>query len=45
MAYLTSARRGPDFDTWKRDVFDADPIGRAKVANGHRLYRRHREPE
>jgi hypothetical protein len=40
MAYLILTGEVPDFDTWKQDVFDADPVGR-KQAGGkaHRLYR------
>ena len=28
-----------DFDTWKREVFDADPAGRRQAARGHILSR------
>lgn len=28
-----------DFDTWKREIFDADPAGRRQVAKGHVLSR------
>jgi hypothetical protein len=28
-----------DFDTWKRDIFDADPAGRKQAAKGHMLSR------
>jgi hypothetical protein len=28
-----------DFDTWKRELFDADPAGRREVAKGHVLSR------
>jgi hypothetical protein len=39
MAYLMLRAEVPDFDIWKHDVFDADPIGRQHVAKGHRIYR------
>jgi hypothetical protein len=29
----------PDFDTWKRELFDPDPAGRAESAKSHRIYR------
>jgi hypothetical protein len=29
----------PDFDTWKSESFDPDPVGRRQLAAGHRLYR------
>jgi hypothetical protein len=29
----------PDFDTWKRELFDTDPAGRKQAAKGYRLYR------
>jgi hypothetical protein len=29
----------PDFDTWKRELFDADAAGRKQAAKGYRLYR------
>jgi hypothetical protein len=28
-----------DFDSWKRELFDADPAGRREVAKGHVLTR------
>jgi hypothetical protein len=28
-----------DFDTWKREIFDADPAGRQQAAKGHMLSR------
>jgi hypothetical protein len=28
-----------DFDTWKREIFDADPAGRRQAAKGHLISR------
>jgi hypothetical protein len=28
-----------DFDTWKREIFDADPAGRREAAKGHLISR------
>lgn len=28
-----------DFDTWRREIFDADPAGRQQAAKGHMLFR------
>jgi hypothetical protein len=39
MAYLMFRAEVPDFDTWKRDIFDPDSVGREQTATGHRLYR------
>jgi hypothetical protein len=39
MAYLMLRIEVPDFDTWKRELFDPDPAGRAGSAKGHRIYR------
>jgi hypothetical protein len=39
MAYLMLRAAVPDFDTWKRELFDPDPAGRAGSAKSHRIYR------
>lgn len=28
-----------DYDTWKREIFDADPAGRSEIARSHVIYR------
>jgi hypothetical protein len=45
MAYMLLRAQTPDFDTWKRELFDADPAGRLQAANGHRLYRSVENPD
>jgi hypothetical protein len=39
MASLVSRFVVSDFDTWKRESFDADLVGRRQLGTGHRLYR------
>lgn len=45
MAYLMARIEVPDFDTWKRERFDADPAGRQESASGYRLYRSVENPD
>jgi hypothetical protein len=39
MAYVLTRFRIDDYETWKRELFDADPVGRRQVARGHRILR------
>jgi hypothetical protein len=39
MTYLMLRVEVPDFDTWKRELFDPDPAARAQAAKSHRIYR------
>jgi hypothetical protein len=39
MSYVMLRADTPDFDTWKRELFDTDPAGRKQSAKGYRLYR------
>jgi len=39
MAFMLGHFDVGDFDTWKRELFDADPAGRKEVAKGHVLSR------
>jgi hypothetical protein len=39
MAFMLGHFDVGDFDTWKREIFDADPAGRRQVAKGHVLSR------
>jgi hypothetical protein len=39
MPYVMLRAETPDFDTWKRELFDTDPAGRKQAAKGYRLYR------
>jgi hypothetical protein len=39
MAFVIARFDVPDFDTWKKESFDADLGERKKLAKGHRLYR------
>lgn len=38
-SYVMLRAETPDFDTWKRELFDADPAGRKHAVKGYRLYR------
>ena len=45
MTYLMARLEVPDYDTWKRGTFDADPAGRAQSgARGHRICRSTENP-
>jgi hypothetical protein len=39
MAYMLARFEVDDYDTWKRERFDADPAGRAETAKGYMLFR------
>jgi hypothetical protein len=39
MTLLLASYEVSDFDTWKRETFDADPGGRSQTAKGHVLFR------
>jgi hypothetical protein len=39
MTFLLAHYEVDDFDTWKRETFDADPGGRRQTAKGHVLSR------
>jgi hypothetical protein len=39
MAYLLAHFELDDYDTWKRERFDADPAGRKQSAKRHQLFR------
>jgi len=39
MTFLLAHFDVGDFDTWKRETFDADPAGRKQAAKGHLLSR------
>jgi hypothetical protein len=39
MAYMLAQFDVDDYDTWKRERFDADPAGRAETAKGYMLFR------
>jgi hypothetical protein len=39
MTFLMAHFDVGDFDTWKRETFDADPAGRREAAKGHVLSR------
>ena len=39
MTFMLSPFEVADFDTWKRETFDADPAGRKQAAKSHRLFR------
>ena len=45
MHILHVEHRVADFDTWKRDAFDADPVGRSRMrVRGHRIGREAGDP-
>lgn len=39
MTFLLAHFDVGDFDTWKRETFDADPVGRRQAAKGHLISR------
>lgn len=39
MAFLMARLEVEDYETWKREKFDADSTGRLGAATGHRIYR------
>lgn len=39
MAFLMARLEVEDYETWKRNKFDADSTGRRGAATGHRIYR------
>jgi hypothetical protein len=39
MAYVLAHFEVDDYDTWKREKFDADPAGRKQSAKRHQLFR------
>jgi len=39
MAFMLAHFEVDDYDTWKRERFDADPAGRAESAKGYQLFR------
>ena len=39
MAYLMAQFELDDYDTWKRERFDADPAGRKQSAKRHQVFR------
>ncbi len=39
MAFMLGHYDVGDYDTWKREVFDADPAGRKQAAKGHTMSR------
>ncbi len=39
MAFLIARLEVEDYETWKREEFDADSTGRLGAATGHRIYR------
>jgi hypothetical protein len=39
MAYLLAHFELDDYDTWKRERFDADPAGRKQSAKRHQIFR------
>jgi hypothetical protein len=44
MAYMLAHFEVDDYDTWKRERFDADPAGRAETAKGYQLFRGVEDP-
>jgi hypothetical protein len=44
MAFLMLRMRVDDYDTWKRERFDADPAGRAQSAQAYRIMRNVDDP-
>ena len=44
MAFLLAHFELDDYDTWKRERFDADPAGRKQAAKGHQIFRAVDEP-
>jgi hypothetical protein len=39
MAYMLAQFQVDDYDSWKRERFDADPAGRKETAKGYMLFR------
>jgi hypothetical protein len=39
MAFVLAHFQLDDYDTWKRERFDADPAGRTEAAKGHQIFR------
>ena len=39
MAFVLAHFALDDYDTWKRERFDADPAGRKEAAKGHQIFR------
>jgi hypothetical protein len=39
MAFILAHFEIDDYDTWKRERFDADPAGRTQSAKGHMIFR------
>jgi hypothetical protein len=39
MAYMLMQLKVDDYDTWKREGFDRDPVGRKQTAKGHLILR------
>ena len=39
MAFMLAHFQLDDYDTWKRERFDADPAGRKEVAKSHQIFR------
>jgi hypothetical protein len=39
MTYMLANFDVGDYDTWKRETFDADPAGRKQAAKGHMISR------
>jgi hypothetical protein len=39
MAFVLAHFEIDDYDTWKRERFDADPAGRKQAAKGHQIFR------
>jgi hypothetical protein len=39
MAFILASFELDDYDTWKRDRFDADPAGRKQSAIRHQIFR------
>jgi hypothetical protein len=44
MPFLLARFKIDDYDSWKRDRFDADPAGRQQAATGHRILRNADDP-
>jgi hypothetical protein len=44
MAFVLAHFELDDYDTWKRERFDADPAGRKQVAKRHQIFRAMDDP-
>jgi hypothetical protein len=44
MAFIFAHFELDDYDTWKRERFDADPAGRRRSAKRHEIYRSTDDP-